>query len=279
MPHVQVIERLEDRSRDAPPARETAFRARPAPDPDGNCSVAPRSVLAQRLLLAARMSSPSVTLSVLGAIGVVGVLAFLGGKSSDAMPSTATPVAVTTTETADLGSDPTFPDLGAGHSHGASGAADPMSDTELKAPDEPAALTWTTPAAWTTAPNPSAMRVATYKVAHVATDTEDADVSVVRAGGTPDANIERWRDQFDGSVKETRTVKTVRGLKVTLVEINGTYLGGAGGKETTRQGWTLVAAIVETSKLPYFFKLTGATATVRSARPEFDALIGSVSGS
>lgn len=226
------------------------------------------------------MSSTFVTLSLVAAVGVVGALAFLG-DSSGAAPAVATPVAApAATVMADLGSDPMFPDLPSEHSHGASADMPSSADlTDLTAPDDPPAIAWKAPSGWKTAPNPSALRIATYKVSHATSDTEDADVSVVRAGGTADANIERWRDQFEGSVKETRTVKTVRGLKVTLVEISGTYLGGAGGAVTSRPGWTLVAAIVETPQLPYFFKLTGATTTVRSARPAFDALVESISGS
>jgi hypothetical protein len=200
---------------------------------------------------------------------------FLGAPTVEASPAVAAPAA---SEPAAWADQPLSDIAPSDHVHGAPMGGLPGA-TDLSAPDEAPAITWTVPPAWKTAPNPSTMRIATYKVAHASADKGDADVSVVRAGGTADANIERWRDQFEGAREETRTVKTVRGFKVTIVEIRGTYLGGAGGTVTSQPRWTLVGAIVETPRLPYFFKLTGASATVRSARVAFDALVESISPS
>jgi hypothetical protein len=233
------------------------------------------------------MSSRFLTLSLVAAVAGVGAFALLRSDVPSVPAVEASPTLNAANVPAAAPAEGMgFPASGSEHTHaappgaaGAAGAAEPGAAPDLTAPDEPPAITWTVPAAWKTAPNPSAMRVATYKVAHAGADTEDADVSVVRAGGTADANIARWREQFEGAVKETRTVKTVHGLKVTLVEINGTYLGGAGASATSRPGWSLVAAIVETPQLPYFFKLTGPAATARGARPSFDALVESIAGS
>ena len=150
--------------------------------------------------------------------------------------------------------------------------------------DRPA-ITWKAPITWSTATNPSTMRIATYKVPHAAGDAEDAEVSVIRAGGTTDANIARWVGQFEDAGKDTRTTKTVRGIKITVVEVSGTYAGGGpmmGAATTAPSGhpkWSLLGAVVETPDMPYFFKMTGPTATVRSARPAFDALLESITPS
>jgi hypothetical protein len=220
------------------------------------------------------MSNRFVNLALVAAVVGVGAFALLRSDLPAEASVDARPTAPTAVAPAEHASDPALPEMPSEHVHGASTAT--LSAADLTPPDEPAAIAWKTPAGWKTAPNPSTLRLATYKLARVAPDTEDADVSVVRAGGTADANIERWRDQFEGSGKETRTVKTVRGLKVTVVEIHGTYLGGSGASETSRAGWALVGAIVETRGLPYFFKLTGPNATVRSARPAFDTLVESI---
>jgi hypothetical protein len=50
----------------------------------------------------------------------------------------------------------------------------------------------------------------------------------------------------------------------------------AGGAATSHPKWALLAAIAETSGTPYFFKLTGPLATVKAARPAFDAMIDSL---
>jgi len=143
----------------------------------------------------------------------------------------------------------------------------------------PPAITWTPPSAWTVASNPSTMRLATYRVPRAAGDTEDTELSVVRAGGSPEANIERWIGQFDNAGKDTRASKTVRGMSVTEVEVHGTFMGGGmamGAAAGSHPGWALIGAIVQTAGEPYFFKMTGPTRSVSAARPAFDALLASV---
>jgi len=138
---------------------------------------------------------------------------------------------------------------------------------------EPPAITWTTPAAWQTMPNPSPMRLATYKVG------DGAELSVMRAGGTVDMNVQRWTQQFDGSPKVDRSERQVNGAKVTVVRIAGTFLG-AGMTPTAppekRDGWAMLAAVVESTGTPYFFKVLGPADQVDHARAGFDALIGNI---
>jgi hypothetical protein len=148
--------------------------------------------------------------------------------------------------------------------------------------DEDAAIHWTVPDSWQTAANPSAMRIATYRLRPAAGDAEGADVSVARAGGSKEANIQRWIGQFDDAGKDTREEKTVRGLKVTIVTVSGTFQGGGmmgGAAAAPHSKWALLAAIVETPGMPYFFKVTGPLATVKAARPAFDAMIASITPS
>jgi hypothetical protein len=126
------------------------------------------------------------------------------------------------------------------------------------------------------------MRLATYRVP-VASGGEPAELTVARAGGTTDANIERWQGQFEGADKPKRTETSVRNLKVTIVELTGTYhaarmMPGAPPSEP-RAGWALVAAIIETPGSPYFFKLVGPASGVKAARTQFDALIASIAPS
>jgi len=109
---------------------------------------------------------------------------------------------------------------------------------------------------------------------------EPAELTVARAGGSTDANIERWRGQFEGGSTPKRTESTVRNLKVTVVELAGSYhaasmMPGASPSEP-HPGWALLAAIVETPGSPYFFKLVGPAAGVKATRSQFDALIASI---
>jgi hypothetical protein len=122
------------------------------------------------------------------------------------------------------------------------------------------------------------MRIATYLVPGPA-GSEPAELSVSRAGGTPEANIQRWIGQFDGSAVHTRQEKTVAGLKVTTVSITGNFLGGGmmpGAPSAPHDSWGLLGAIVETAGSSYFFKLTGPAATIGSARAPFDSMIAGI---
>jgi hypothetical protein len=151
-----------------------------------------------------------------------------------------------------------------------------MASSELAVDDEPAAIEWTVPATWHTMPNPSSMRLATYSVPRAAGDPADADVSVTRAGGDTASNIERWTGQFAGAEPPKPSVHTVRGLEVTVVELEGIYTNGMSPGAKPQPGWALLAAIVKTPGMPYFFKMTGPAATVRAARTAFTAMIDGI---
>jgi hypothetical protein len=155
-----------------------------------------------------------------------------------------------------------------------------MSTGQMQQADAPPGTQfWVAPPTWKSLPNPSTMRLATYRIPRADGDTQDTDLSVVQAGGTADANIDRWLGQFDQAGKDTRTVKTVHGMKVTIVEVQGTYLGGgmmADNKPSSSPGFALLAAIVETPGTPTFFKMVGPAKSVAAARPAFATLIASV---
>ncbi len=140
------------------------------------------------------------------------------------------------------------------------------------ASDSPA-LVWKMPVGWQEAPNPSTLRLATYRV------PGGVEVSVSRAGGAMEANIQRWIAQFDGVGREGRVERTVRGLHVVTVDVAGTYLGSGmaiGPAAEPKGGWALVGAIVESRSPSYFFKMTGPVAAVRAARPVFDRFIDGI---
>src|SRR6185295_173817 len=111
-------------------------------------------------------------------------------------------------------------------------------------------LKWSVPKTWTDQAG-SSMRVATYKVPPAKT-AEPGEMAVFffgpGQGGSVDANVERWSRQFEGTPKPTRSVKTVNGLPLTLVQIAGTYLA-PGGPMMQSQGkkpdYRLLAAIAE----------------------------------
>ncbi len=158
----------------------------------------------------------------------------------------------------------------------------PGGEGDIAPSDLAPAITWTAPTGWPSAPNPSALRIATYKIPRTAGDKEDAELAVSRAGGDIEANVERWGEQFQAAgqageaAQPARRGKTVHGFAITIVEVEGTYQGGMGSAGALRPGWALLGAIVVAPEQPYFFKLTGPAATVRAARAGFEALVESI---
>jgi hypothetical protein len=138
-----------------------------------------------------------------------------------------------------------------------------------------APLDWKVPPKWQLLPSTSKMRLATYRVPRAPGDTQDAELSVVQAGGSVDANAQRWVGQFDEESQKTakRSTRKVGALDLTIVEVEGTYSGMG---ESTSPGWGLLGAIVAMPSLPCFFKLTGPAKTVAAARADFDAMMASL---
>lgn len=144
------------------------------------------------------------------------------------------------------------------------------------AADPGPALAWDAPAAWKTAPNPNPMRKATYKIPKVAGDAEDAELAVSTAGGGVQPNIDRWTKQF-GATKAKTDSRTVNGLKVTTVEVKGSFAAGGmmGAPDAPpKEKQMLLGAIVETGDALQFFKLVGPEKTVTAARADFDKFVG-----
>ena len=137
-------------------------------------------------------------------------------------------------------------------------------DLRFKAPD-----------GWTAEQASSSMRVAQYKLPKAEGDKEDALLVLyyfgATQGGTAQANIDRWISQMqqpDGSSSKDRAKTesmTVNGLKVTTVDVTGTYTAEmAPGSKTFHNddNYRLRAAVVETPKGNYFVKLSGPARTI-----------------
>ncbi len=153
---------------------------------------------------------------------------------------------------------------------------------------EAAGLRFSVPGEWTRVPAPSDMRAAQYRVPRAGNDAEDGELVLFffgkGQGGSAEQNVDRWTGQFtqsDGTASKDAavvTIRTVNGLKQTSVDVAGSYrsapMGGAGG--AVKPGWRLLAAVVEGPAGPWFWRLTGPDATVAAAKPQFDALLGSL---
>jgi hypothetical protein len=136
-------------------------------------------------------------------------------------------------------------------------------------------LKFSAPAGWVEEKSSSASRIAQYKLPKVAEDTEDASAILYffgqgQGGGTA-ANIERWVNQMqqsDGSPSKEKAKEdtvTVNGLKVTTVDVTGTYtaeMAPGSGTFHNNSNYRLRAAVIETPKGSYYLKLVGPEKTV-----------------
>jgi hypothetical protein len=148
-------------------------------------------------------------------------------------------------------------------------------------------LTFDPPAAWKSRPAASTMRVAEFVVPKAQGDPEDGELIVYFFGGTGgsvDANVQRWIGQFQqpsgkAPSAPSRATLNVGSLKVTTVDVSGTYIAevrpGAAERHN-KLNFRMRAAVIETPKGPYFVKFTGPANTVKQASASFDRFIQSL---
>ena len=143
-------------------------------------------------------------------------------------------------------------------------------------------LKFTVPAGWVEEERTSSMRIAQYRLPKATGDAEDASLVLYYfgqgQGGSTAANVERWIGQIqqaDGSSTKDKSKEDsleAHGLKVTAVDVSGTYVGETApgsGAFHNKPGYRLRAAVVETPKGSYFVKLVGPEKTVAQWNESF----------
>lgn len=139
------------------------------------------------------------------------------------------------------------------------------------------------PDGWVTEKASSSMRVAQYKLPKSEGDKDDGSLVLYyfgsAQGGSAQANIDRWIGQMqqpDGSSSKdkAKTEKlTINGLKVTAVDVTGTYtaeMAPGSGTFHNDDNYRLRAAVVETPKGNYFVKLAGPAKTIAKWEQAFN---------
>jgi hypothetical protein len=162
------------------------------------------------------------------------------------------------------------------------------SDSSISYKVIPGELTYSVPTEWKSEIPKSQMRKAQYRIPGVKGDAEGEMTVFVfpGIGGTVQANINRWLGQFkqpDGSdTKKKSEIKKIEinNLSVTKMYVTGTHLKSSSpmmmsGPKEELPNYAMLAAIVETSKDPWFFKLVGPQITVDHWRPEFNKFVTS----
>jgi len=148
-------------------------------------------------------------------------------------------------------------------------------------------LAFATPDGWKSSSPTSSMRVAEFTLPRAAGDGEDGVLIVYYfggSGGSVDANMQRWigqMQQADGkpsSAVAKKESRQVNGLTVSLVDVTGSYTAEMSpGSDThlNKPRFRMRAGVVETSKGPYFIKLTGPEHTIAKWDAAFNQFVNS----
>ena len=152
-----------------------------------------------------------------------------------------------------------------------------------------ASLKFDAPAGWVSKTPSSSMRVAEFTLPKLASDPEDGTVTVYyfgNQGGSVQANIDRWVGQLaqpDGraskDVAKTTTLESKSGLKITLLDVSGTYVAEVTPGSTehfNKPGFRQLAAVVDTPNGPHFVKVVGPAATVKKWEAEVTSFLKSL---
>lgn len=155
----------------------------------------------------------------------------------------------------------------------------PQPPPGLKPPANPkiaefAGMTAPKPATWIWHPPANAMIMTEY-VLPGQEGSDQAHLKIVKAGGTVEANVERWKTQFraaGGGPVEAKIEKLdADGIPVTVVELAGEYKGM--GAVSFAPDQIMISAIVEAPTGQFFLTLVGPAATIESNRQAYMEMI------
>lgn len=130
------------------------------------------------------------------------------------------------------------------------------------------------PVGWEIVPPSNTMRLAEVRVPSD-DSTQACTIAISTAGGTVEGNIARWAGQVrtpDGSPTTGQPMTAVAdGLLVTLIELEGTYIGM--GRAPAQERWMLRGAIVETPQGLLFIKMMGPLEPMRGEHNAFAYMV------
>lgn len=155
------------------------------------------------------------------------------------------------------------------------GGAATVTKAQNTSPSSTGELKFKAPEGWVIEKPSSSMRVAQYTLPKVEGDNADASLVLYffgsSQGGSVSDNVDRWVNQIvqpDGSSSKDKAkieTLTVNGMKVTTVDVSGTYTAEMSPGSETRHNESnrrLRAAVIESPKGNYFVKLIGPAKTV-----------------
>jgi hypothetical protein len=148
------------------------------------------------------------------------------------------------------------------------------------------ALNFKAPGEWTKVQPRVNFIEAEFSIPKIDGDPKNGRLTIMGAGGSIQANIDRWYTQFTqpdgGATSEVAKVSetTVNEMTVHMVDITGTYMDTTGGpfnpnaKKVERENYRMVAAIIETADNGnYFVKMYGPQDTMEKNLEGFQNMV------
>jgi hypothetical protein len=135
------------------------------------------------------------------------------------------------------------------------------------------------PEGWIRKQPRSGFTLAEFSLPRTEGDSADARLTVTLAGGSVEANVERWRQQFgEKPERESKQELKIDGVPVTVLDLAGTYSGQAMGMASPpeKTGIRMLGAIFPVGGQLGFVKCTGPERTVTAHADEFHAFLQSL---
>ena len=120
---------------------------------------------------------------------------------------------------------------------------------------------------------------AEFSIPAVEGDAIEGRCTVMAAGGTVQANIDRWVAQFTKTHRNRTEKKDIAGQEVHLVDLAGTYKDQRGpfAPAELREDYRVLGAIIVTqNRGQYFVKFYGPQATVSAHEKAFREMLNSL---
>lgn len=126
-------------------------------------------------------------------------------------------------------------------------------------------VAFTAPDDWTRKKPQSTFIQAEYQLPRAAGDSQDGRLTLSVAGGSIEANIDRWKDQFGGKPAKAHQEKMkADGLAITYVDFSGDFNDQRGpfAPAVKRADYRMIAGIVEARESLVFVKAVGPQKTM-----------------
>jgi hypothetical protein len=126
-------------------------------------------------------------------------------------------------------------------------------------------ITLDAPANWEQRSPASSIIAAEFVLPRAEGDDADGRLTISTAGGSVEANIDRWKGQFDPEPQEASDEEVdVSGLKIKIVDYSGSFNDQRGpfAPAVKRMGYRMIGAVIPVEGKLYFIKATGPQKTI-----------------